>query len=457
MNLTEQILRIIIAMQIAFAQAKSFKRFGYMIFAILCTAGRHTITSFIFFGKHENGDWTKFYRFFSKRKWEPNVCFDKVVEISLKEVLAESGDILIALDDFRVEKTGKTVPYTRYQLDPKSPAFHPNLMWGHRYLHASLLIFRRKNGRENAVRSISVRIELAPHVKKPGKKATEEDWKTYKAKKKEYNLCQQASTLIRKLRELVDQLGYSHKTITIVADGGYCNKTIFKNLPDRVDLIVRCRKDAKLCEKSQEKRRFYSSEKFTPYDVYKDEKTPSKRASVFYGRRTSEIKYKEKSGGYWQSGAQKRALRTMVIYGVKYRKNRNGYNNYREPMYLLTTNLTTNVETLIQYYLFRTEIELTHRELKNDLGISQAQVWNERSVERCPQTVGIASSIIKLAHVLLEKECEDEVRGYATPPKWYEKRKRISIAYMRRRLRQEIVDNPNIEISWRDLFEKIAA
>jgi hypothetical protein len=60
MNLTMQVLSIIITMQIAFAQVRSFRKFGYMIFAILCTAGRHTITSFIFFGNKENDDWTKF-------------------------------------------------------------------------------------------------------------------------------------------------------------------------------------------------------------------------------------------------------------------------------------------------------------------------------------------------------------------------------------------------------------
>jgi hypothetical protein len=128
-------------------------------------------------------------------------------------------------------------------------------------------------------------------------------------------------------------------------------------------------------------------------------------------------------------------LRTLVVYGVKYRRNKNGYENYREPMYLLTTDLTSDMEILIQYYLYRWEIEVTHRELKNDLGISQAQVTNEVSVERCPKTVGIANSVIKLAHVLLEKGGEREDSSYAAPPKWYTNRERISIAYMRRRLR----------------------
>jgi hypothetical protein len=457
MNLTMQVLSIIITMQIAFAQVRSFRKFGYMIFAILCTAGRHTITSFIFFGNKENDDWTKFYRFFSKRKWEPNTCFDKLAEITLKKAFEVNDDIIIALDDFRVKKTGKTIPYTRYQLDPTSPPFHPNLMWGHRYLHATLLIIGKKDEVWQAARSVSIRIELAPHIKKPGKRASEDDWEIYKVNQKEFNICQHASRLIKELRELIDRLGYTHKTITVVADGGYCNKTIFQNLPDRVDLIARCRKDAKLCTKSSQKRKFYDDQKFTPHDIRKDLEIPSGKATVFYGRRTITVNYKEKSEIYWQRGAKKRPLRTLVVYGVKYRRNKNGNENYREPMYLLTTDLSSDTENLIQYYLFRWEIEVTHRELKNDLGISQAQVTNEVSVKRCPQTVGIANSVIKLAHILLEKEGEREDSGYATPPKWYTQRKRISIAYMRRRLRLELTSVPNLEISWRSLFEKIAA
>jgi hypothetical protein len=460
MNLTEQILEIILAMRAAFFQERSFRKFLTIIFAILCTAGRHTITSFIFFAKQEAKDWSKMYRFFSKNKWNPTVCFDEITKLALAKVFEKHGDVVIALDDFRVEKTGKTIPHTRYQLDPKSPPFHPNLMWGHRYLHATLVMYRKKRGSWKAAKSISIRIKLAPHIKKPGKKATEQDWETYQAAKKENNLCRYASGMIQELRKLLDQLGYTDKVIKIVADGGYCNKTIFGNLPDRVDLIARCRKDAKLCFRAGTRRNFYGKKTFTPYDIYKDEETNSKTAQLYYGRKISEIKYKERWWVYWQRGAKKCPLRSIVVYGVKYRRNKNGYTNYREPMYLLTTNLTLRTPTLIQFYFYRWEIEVTHRELKNNLGVCQAQVWNETSVERCPQVIALANSIMHLAHVMLEEKDEEK---YLPAPKWDKKRKRISLEYLRKRLRKEVVENQayqwilNLNLSWKDIFERIAA
>lgn len=447
-------------MQAAFLQERSFRKFLTIIFAILCGAGRHTITSFIFFAKQEDKDWTRIYRFFSKSKWDPEVCFNEAIKLALRKVFEKHDDVVIALDDFRVEKTGKTIPHTRYQLDPKSPPFHPNLMWGHRYLHATLLMYRKKRRMWKAAKSISIRLKLAPHIRKPGKKATEEDHEIYQAAKKEHNLNQYASVMIRELRKLLDELGYEDKPMRIVADGGYCNKTIFQNLPENVDLIVRCRKDAKLCSRAPGGKRFYDKKTFTPHEIYKDEAIPSDKADLFYGRRTTEIRYKEKSWVYWERGAQKRPLRNIVAYGVKYRKNKNGYINYREPMYLLTTNFTLSTKTLIQLYFYRWEIEVTHRELKNNLGVSQAQVWNETSVERCPKVVALANSIIHLAYALLEEKGEE---NYLPAPKWDKKRTRISLEYLRKRLRKEIAENQgaqlilNLDLSWKDLFERIAA
>ena len=245
MNLTEQILQIILPMRIAFLQQRSFKKFISFIFAILCTGGRHTITSFICFLRQEHKDWSAIYRFFSTAKWDSEICFDQIAKLALKKMISKNNKhILISIDDFRVEKTGKTIPHTRYQLDPKSPKFHPNLMWGHRYLHATLVICRKKRGKFQAAKSISVRIKLAPHVKKPGKRSTEEDRAAYEKEKKEHNLTQYGAELIKELRRLCDDLGYADKEIVIVADGSYCNKRIFSSVPERVQLVLRCKKNS---------------------------------------------------------------------------------------------------------------------------------------------------------------------------------------------------------------------
>jgi hypothetical protein len=333
-------------------------------------------------------------------------------------------------------------------------------MWGHRYLHATLIISRKKRGRWQAAKTITVSIELAPHVKKPGKRATKDDWEAYEKEKKEQNLTQLGAALIKKIRDLCDEFGYQDKDLIIVADGSYCNRRIFPVSNNRIQLILRCRKDARLCERSKEKKKFYDSKTFTPHDIYKNEKTATQQGMFYYGRRECKGRFKEHSGVYWQRGARKQELKCIVLFGIRYRKNKNGYTNYREPLYLLTTALKVDVKKIIQWYLYRWEIEVTHRELKNDLGIGQAQVTNEVSVEKCPKLIALANSVIHLAKILLE---EEDDRAYLTPPKWYNNRKRISLEYLRRRLRKEIMNNEEIEdiigtkVNWYSLFKRIAA
>jgi hypothetical protein len=456
-----QILQIILPMRHAFVQHRTFLKFIASIFAILCTPGRHTVTAILYFLKKEDSDWSSIYRFFSRAKWDSEICFDEVFKAALKKHLLKSGnEILISLDDFKVEKTGKTIPGTRYVLDPKSPAFNTNLVWGHRYLHGTVVIYRKKRGRWHTAKSISVKLQLAPHVRKPGKKATDEDWEIYKKEKEEHNLSLYATQMINNLRGLCDSFGYNDKNLFVVADGGYCNKTIFRNLPKRADIILRCRKDAKLCKKSTEKRKFYDTETFTPYEIYKDSTIASKIGHFFYGRNTRRLSFKEKQGVYWRTGAQRRELRCLIIHGVRYRKNKNGYTNYRDPMYLLTTDLQTDVRTLIQFYFYRWEIEVTHREIKNNLGIGQPQVRNEVSVIRCPKLIVLANSIIHLAYYRLD-EADD--KAYIKPPKWYKTRTRISLEYLCRRLRNEIVNSTilleilSLKITRKDLIDRIAA
>jgi hypothetical protein len=227
-----------------------------------------------------------------------------------------------------------------------------------------------------------------------------------------------------------------------------------------VHLILRCRKDAKLCNRSTKKRKFYDESSYTPYEIYKDENLPTQKAIFYYGRRNCMGKMKEKKEVYWQRGAQKRELRCLVVWGIKYRRNKKGNINYRDPMYLLTTNLKIEAKTLVQWYFYRWEIEVTHRELKNDLGISQAQVRNEVSVERCPKMVALSNGIIHLAKILLDEKGE---KGYLEPPKWYKNRKRISLEYLRKKLREELIKSEktikilNFEVSWKSIFERIAA
>ena len=108
--------------------------------------------------------------------------------------------IVMSTDDMRVWRNGKHVPQTQWHRDPLGPPFQTNLRWGHRFLQASLVLPLYLQDGESSSRSIPVRFEMAPVVKKPGKKAAEADWAEYRRQKKEKNLSVQLSDTFMPMR-----------------------------------------------------------------------------------------------------------------------------------------------------------------------------------------------------------------------------------------------------------------
>ena len=71
---------------------------------------------------------------------------------------------------------------------------------------------------------------------------------------------------------------------------------------------------------------------------------------------------KELGDVYWQRGAARRPLRLLVLAPIPYRKRKSGRLYYRDPAYLLTTDLRSSVTQLLQIYFDRWQIEVNHSE-----------------------------------------------------------------------------------------------
>lgn len=436
--ISEHLNNILKSMRHHFKQNRIFELFKSHCVSILENPGRHTISNCLCYMGKSQEDWSKDYRLFSKSQWTPNGCLNVILREGLKYVPDDLPFIAVNVDLTSARKRGKRIPHTHYQLDPSSPPFKRGLMLAQRFLHFSLSL--PQDHLDLAARSLPIRWNISSFVKKPGKKASEKDREEYKAKKKIINSNVDAIRGFQDISETIKDLGESRKVL-FVGDGGYSNQTIYKNLPATVDIISRCRKDATLCLKAEnEGRKFYSSLKFTPNEVRKDEDKAFDQASIFYGGAKREIYFKEMKDVYWQRGAGRRALRLIVIKPVPYRRTKSGYENYRDPAYLLTTDMESEASVLIQAYFNRFEMELNHRDLKNNLGLGEGQVWSETSIERHPQTIVIAySSLILSTLAAYGPKRTDDV--YLLPPKWYRGQSRPTVEDMKRKLREELADN----------------
>ena len=163
---------------------------------------------------------------------------------------------------------------------------------------------------------------------------------------------------------------------------------------------------------------------------------------VFYGGKWRKVRYKEVSGVYWQGGAGRYPLRLLVVAPTPYRKRKSRKLYYRQPAYLLTTDLKDSVKPLLQIYFDRWQIEVNHREEKDTLGIGQAQLWNPVSVPRQPVLAVAAYSALMLA--ALKVFGAERGRAYAELPRWRRNARRPSCLDLVTLLRKEATQNPDI-------------
>ncbi len=191
----------------------------------------------------------------------------------------------------------------------------------------------------------------------------------------------------------------------------------------RVDLIARLRKNAQLCFKlkNPQGHRFYSTEVFTPEAIRTDKQISWQYASIFHGGDFRDIRFKEIKELYWRRGTKKKPVRLIVIAPTPYRLRKKGQLYYREPAYLLTTDLKTDSQILIQKYFDRWQIEVNFREEKDTLGLGQAQVWSLDSVNRQPAFVVASYGALLLASVILYQD--KRTNEFLELPKWRKKEK----------------------------------
>jgi hypothetical protein len=278
-----------------------------------------------------------------------------------------------------------------------SPPFQVNFIWGLRFLQASLIFPHHQEG-EFSARGFPIRFQHVPALKKPGKRATEEERKLFEALRKKNNLSASAVAMIENLRTQLDHQGAGDRTLLVTGDGSFCNRTLFKAQVQNVDLLARCRKDARLCfQDRSDSRRHYAVEVFTPEDVRQSDRLEWKESRIYFGSKRRKLRYKVVPNVLWKRGAGIRLLRLIVIAPVPYKMSAHSRTNYRDPAYLLSTDLKTSTKKLLQHYFDRWQIEVNHRDEKTLLTVGQSQVWSTLSVPRQPTFTVASYSMLLLA------------------------------------------------------------
>jgi hypothetical protein len=362
--LLDTFLLITAGWRACFSQHRSFVRALRQAIGGLLCLGRRTLSRILWTNGAEHQPWAADYHLHSRCRWKPQTLFAPIWQHALP--FCKGPLVAVALDDTRLHKTGRCIQQAFYQRDPLSPPFHVNLMLGLRFLQASVLLPTHRTLARLGARAVPVRFEESPRVKRPGKQASPAQITQWKAARKVHNLSRHAVNMVQDLRAELDAAGGQNRTLIAVGDGSFSNRTCLGAVIEGAEWLVRTRGDAVLCRRaSPGGRRFYDPNKFTPEAVRQDAAIPWQITRLCYGGKRRKVRYKERAVIYWQGGARRRPLRLIVLAPTPYRKRKSGRLYYRQPAYLLTTDLTTPASKLIQFYLDRWEIETNHREEKD--------------------------------------------------------------------------------------------
>jgi len=438
-----------------FPQERSSRRAIRQALGSLVCLGRRTLTRIIWTNGGQHRSWGAEYFLHARCRWEAQQLFAPILEKALP--FCKGRYVGVAADDTRLHKTGRCIQQAFFQRDPLSPPFHVNLMLGLRFLQASLLVplYRRS---EVGTRALPIRFQEASRVKRPGRKATVEQWQWFRAAVRQHNLSQQFVVMMKELRGALDAVGAAAKILVMAVDGSFCNRTVFAAIVKGIEIIARARKDAVLCYRAAlGSRRFYDTGKFTPEKVRQDDSILWKITRIFYGGKRRPVRYKDVGPVYWQGGARRRTLRLLVVAPTPYRKRNSGRLYYRQPAYLLTTDLRGHARALLQIYFDRWQIEVNHREEKDTLGVGQAQLWNVTSVPRQPVLAVAAYSALLLA--ALKAFGAERGEAYAPLPKWRRSARRPSCLDLIALLRKEMVEHPELtaDLNLQPTFQRFTA
>jgi hypothetical protein len=433
-----QLVTLFADWRMVFAQARTHRLAVQMAFAVLCVLGRNTVSQRIVLLRRLHEDWTKFYRLFSKRSWEVHDLF--AVVLQNVQQWCPGQYLVMAGDDTLTHKTGRLVHNVGYLRDPLSPKFRHNLVLGLRYIQLSVLVPLYRLFPDEAVSAVAlpVRFALAPVIRKPKsrrKPMTAAEEEAFKQVKAANTLSHYMADHITELRKWMDTHGLQAKRLLLVVDNGYCNKIVLAAIKRGIHLLARMKKTSRLYLPGQE-----AGAGFTPEDTRKDAQIPWRKCPAYLGRTEMTIHYKEVAKVVWPTVTGKRVLRLIVIRATPYKRRKNANISYRQPGFLITTDLTASTQFLIQSYLDRWQIEVNHREEKTVIGVGQAQVRTEASVTREPAFAVAAYSMMKLAAL--------QALGTGRPadcvelPAWYSGASRASCEDLLQKLRREACELP---------------
>ena len=363
-------------------------------------------------------DWSATYRLFSQHRLPLPEIFS-VIRRCVAGQLPPGAPFRAVLDDSLLRRSGLHTPGVAWRRDPLGPRFQTNFVRAQRFLQVSAAM----PGDNGNFRLAPIAFVHTPTPPKPKPSASDQALAQYRSDARDSRLCLRAVQQITHLRTSLDQdAGGKDRTLILAFDGGYTNSTVLKNIPPRTTCIGRIRKDAHLCfppdpalAKARGRRLRYGADAPTPDQFRTDDAEPWQSMAFTHSGIAHQLRYKVRPNMMWRTAGVDRILQLIIIAPLAYRPRKGSRLLYRDPAYLICTDPELDPRQIIEAYFQRWDIEVNFREEKTLLGVGQAQVRSELSVESAPALTVAAYGLLLVS---AQRAFGDSRDGLLPQPKW---------------------------------------
>jgi hypothetical protein len=387
---------------------------SHLISALLLP-DRATLSNLICLGGRADSDWTAEYRLYSRDRVDAGALLDKALE-EVNAAVPPERPLVFGVDDTIVRKSGTRIPGVAWRRDPLGPAFQTNLVRGQRFLMFSAA-WPLGDG---DARMVPVRFDHAPtSARRPPSGATPEEVQAWREERRRASL---GTLTVEGIEALAARC--PGRKLVIGGDGGFTNGTVVKRRPPGCVYIGRVRKDAKLhfapmpqASGGNGRPRVYGERAPTPGELLADDTGPWREVEGFASGRRHVFRIKEAGGLLWRPAGSGARLRLLVIAPLRYRLRKGSKLLYRSPAFLICTDPDLKVEEILQYFLWRWGVETNFRDLKQHVGVGDAQVRTEASNRNLPAALAGGYSLLWVAALKLLAKGIDPAGGLVAP-KW---------------------------------------
>lgn len=417
-----------------FKQERVYRRGVALVLAEVMAFGRHTVTQLLQVLGVTEGDWSSWYRVWSKPRVEEEALAQGLFAESLAHVAADELYV-IGTDGTQIPRTSGRMPGVSWLKSPRTPVFYPGIHRAQRFVHGCWFTPLAKGF------SRAIPLRFLPAFPQKAQAAPVAPCKEWEA----------GVAFVSWIRRQLDRVGRDAQQILYLADGSYETAALWNALPQGVTAALRTARNravyAYLPPSQRKGRRKYGLRLDTPATWFPQRKGTTACRLLVRGH-IRELRYRI-VGPVVCRGAADVPLYLLIVGGQTwYQGKQTRRRKHREPVaYLVnaqrldkdTCRFPLTPELILAWLWQRWEMEVAHREMKSGLGVGEKQCWSPHAAILSVQwSVWVYSLLLLAAYRTWGLEPIP-----ASRPRWSPQPRRWSFNALWRAYRQALWSTPD--------------